>query len=73
MVEAFGVGFAVDSFDSLLRQAGQSRVDMKLLVAAGLVKERQQGGYYDDPTTSPVARRVMTNGITVPAALPANA
>ena len=47
MVEAFGLGFAVDSFDSLLRQAGQSRVDMKLLVAAGLVKERQQGGYYD--------------------------
>lgn len=47
MAEAFGLGLAVNSFDSLIRQAGQSRVDMKLLVAAGLAKERQQGGYYD--------------------------
>lgn len=47
MVEAFGIGFAVDSYDSLIRQAGLSKVDVKLLAAAGLVKESQRGGYYD--------------------------
>jgi DNA primase len=47
MVEAFGLGLAVDSYDSLIRQAGLSKVDLKLLLAAGLVKESPRGGYYD--------------------------
>jgi len=47
MVEAFGIGLAVDSFDALLRQASLARIDPAVLVAAGLVKERAGGGYYD--------------------------
>jgi len=45
--EAFGLGLAVDSFDSLIRQAGAAKVDLKLLLAAGLAKESPRGGYYD--------------------------
>jgi DNA primase len=45
--QSFGLGYAVDSYDSLIRQASSSNVDMKLLVGAGLVKERSGGGYYD--------------------------
>jgi len=47
MAETFGIGLAVDSFDAMIRQAGISRVDLQLLVAAGLIRERTQGGYYD--------------------------
>jgi len=47
MAQAFGLGLAVDSFDSLIRQAGAARMDVKLLVAAGLAKESARGGYYD--------------------------
>jgi len=47
MVNVFNVGLAVDSFDSLIRQAALSKIDVKLLLAAGLVKENQRGGYYD--------------------------
>lgn len=47
MAEAFGLGLSVDSFDSLLRHAQQAGVDPRLLAAAGLIKERQGGGYYD--------------------------
>jgi len=47
MGEAFGLGLAVDSYDSLIRQANASKVDLRLLVAAGLVKESARGGYYD--------------------------
>lgn len=45
--ETFGLGLAVDSFDSLVRQAGRDRIDLKLLLAAGLVKSNSRGGYYD--------------------------
>lgn len=47
MVETFGLGLAVDSFDSLIRQAGGSKVSPNLLLAAGLAKESSRGGYYD--------------------------
>lgn len=47
VAEEFGIGLAVDSFDALIRRAGQTGIDPKLLQAAGLVKERQSGGYYD--------------------------
>jgi DNA primase len=46
-VEAFGLGWAVDSFDSLIRAAGTAKVDVKLLAAAGLVREKAAGGWYD--------------------------
>lgn len=47
MVSAFGIGLAVDSFDALIRQAGLARMDPRLLVSAGLIKEKAGGGYYD--------------------------
>ncbi|NLX13038.1 MAG: DNA primase [Phycisphaerales bacterium] len=46
-VGAFGLGLAVDSFDSLLRQAQQAKIDLQLLLSAGLIKARTNGGYYD--------------------------
>lgn len=46
-VKAFGLGLAVDSFDSLLRQAQQAKIDIQWLLAAGLIKARPNGGYYD--------------------------
>jgi len=45
--EGFGLGFAVNSFDSLIRQASVAKIEIKLLIAAGLVKEKAAGGYYD--------------------------
>jgi len=45
--KSFGVGYAVDSYDSLIREASTSRMDLKLLSTAGLIKERASGGYYD--------------------------
>ncbi|UCD29224.1 MAG: DNA primase [Planctomycetota bacterium] len=45
--ESFGIGWAVDSYDSLIRQASEANLELKLLLAAGLVKERPSGGYYD--------------------------
>ncbi len=62
MVEAFGVGLAVDSYDSLLRQADLSGIDHKLLLAAGLVKESQRGGYYDTFRNRLMFPIVDTNG-----------
>jgi DNA primase len=47
MAEAFGLGLAVDSFEALVQRATASRIDVKLLAAAGVIKERQSGGYYD--------------------------
>jgi len=47
MADAFGLGLAVDSYDSLIRHADESKADLRLLAAAGLVKESQGGGHYD--------------------------
>ncbi len=44
---SFQLGLATDSFDGLLRQANLSKVDVTILAAAGLVKERAGGGCYD--------------------------
>jgi len=46
----FGLGLATDSFDGLLELARNAKIDPKLPLAAGLLKERSQGGvggYYD--------------------------
>jgi DNA primase len=47
MAVAFGIGLSVNSFDALIRQAGLAKIDLKILVAAGLIKEKPDGGYYD--------------------------
>ncbi len=45
--ESFHLGLALDSYDALLRAAKNSKVDVKLLDAAGLIKARTGGGNYD--------------------------
>src|SRR5262249_13719096 len=44
---SFQIGLAPDGYEGLIKQAGSSKVDLRLLSAAGLVKERTTGGYYD--------------------------
>lgn len=41
--EAWGLGFALDSWDSLLLRAAKNGIDEKLLRAAGLVREGSRG------------------------------
>lgn len=72
MVEAFGLGLAVDSYDALLRQARTAKLDLKVLAAAGLLKERQGGGYYDTfrhrlmfPIADPAGRIIGFGGRTL--------
>ncbi|GMU21900.1 MAG: hypothetical protein AMXMBFR13_19880 [Phycisphaerae bacterium] len=72
MVKAFGLGLAVNSFDALIRQAGPARMDLKLLVAAGLIKEKPGGGYYDTfrhrlmfPIADPSGRLIGFGGRTL--------
>lgn len=45
--ETFGIGFAPDSWDFLLRQLGDNDEMRRLLASAGLIIERDNGGYYD--------------------------
>jgi len=48
MVETFGLGFALDSFDGLVTKARSAGMALPLLEAAGLIKARERGGgYYD--------------------------
>lgn len=72
MVESFGLGLAVDSFDSLLRRAASSGIETRLLAAAGLIKAREAGGYYDTfrhrlmfPITDALGRCVGFGGRTM--------
>src|SRR5690606_3221526 len=46
MAQQFGIGLSINSYDALIRKAGTARMNMKVLLAAGLVKERAHGGYY---------------------------
>ncbi len=47
-IDRFGLGFAPDSWDALLRAAGRERIDRTLLIAAGLASKREDGsGCYD--------------------------
>jgi len=43
----FGLGLSADSFDALIRQAATANIDVKLLMAAGLIKQSPRGSYYD--------------------------
>lgn len=47
MVERFELGAAPDRFDGLLRYAASKNISNDGLLAAGLLKERESGGYYD--------------------------
>lgn len=47
MVERFQLGFAPDSYDSLLAAASRAGIADRVLLAVGLVRERTNGGCYD--------------------------
>ena len=46
-VKTFGVGFAPDSWDFLLRRFGETDEMHRALKSAGLIVQRDNGGYYD--------------------------
>jgi DNA primase len=43
----FGIGFAPDEWDGLLKRFGADEASARRLAAAGLAIERDQGGFYD--------------------------
>jgi DNA primase len=45
--EEFGLGYALDGFEALLRLGRQSGYSEAVLVAAGLIRPSQRGGYHD--------------------------
>ncbi|MGI9253177.1 MAG: DNA primase, partial [Thermomicrobiales bacterium] len=47
MIARFGLGFAPDAWDTLLRHLAQRGIDPALAHEAGLLQERENGGYYD--------------------------
>ncbi len=47
MVEEFGLGLAPDRWDGLLLTAQRMGVDPRAFAEAGLLKQRDDGGYYD--------------------------
>lgn len=47
MIEAFGLGFAPDSWDALLNFMASRDIPAELVAEAGLATERDSGGYYD--------------------------
>jgi DNA primase len=47
MIEAFGLGFAPDSWDTLLTFMASRDIPAELVAEAGLATERDSGGYYD--------------------------
>ncbi len=47
ILEAFGYGYAPDSWDSLISYLASRSVDMSTMADCGLVSERDNGGYYD--------------------------
>jgi len=46
-VQRFGIGYAPGGWDYLLRQFGDEDEVQRQLMAAGLIAERDRGGYYD--------------------------
>ncbi len=44
---AFGIGFAPDQWDGLLKHLGKDEAAIQRLATAGLLIERDQGGFYD--------------------------
>ncbi len=46
-IDHFGLGFAPDSWDSLVGQLDRARVDRKVSTSAGLIMEGRSKGHYD--------------------------
>lgn len=46
-VEQFGIGLTLDRADILIEEARRAKIEIQTLLAAGLIKERERGGYYD--------------------------
>lgn len=46
-IKFFQIGYASASWDEFLKFARTSALDDKILLEAGLIKEKQKGGYYD--------------------------
>jgi DNA primase len=46
-IERFRLGFAPNSWDYLLKQSAARGIDPRAMFDAGLVQERENGGYYD--------------------------
>ncbi len=46
-IEAFSLGYAPDSWDSLVGELRRNDVDLALAATAGLLKPSQRGGFYD--------------------------
>lgn len=46
-VKAFGLGYAPDSWDALLTAAQKEGIQTEDLLRAGLIRARDEGGYYD--------------------------
>ena len=46
-VKAFGLGYAPDSWDAMLTAAQKEGIEKEDLLRAGLIRVRDEGGYYD--------------------------
>lgn len=46
-IQKFGLGYAPDGWDNFLRYSAERKVTPQDLLDAGLVSERESGGYYD--------------------------
>ncbi len=47
IIQRFGLGYALDQWDALLRYLSSRGVDPTLAAEAGLLQQRDQGGWYD--------------------------
>lgn len=47
ILEAFGYGYAPESWDALINYFAERNVDVSTLAECGLISERENGGYYD--------------------------
>lgn len=72
LTERFGLGFAPASWDALQRMCGAVGMSLELLLAAGLVRPRDGGGYRDTfynrlmfPISDPSGRLVGFGGRTL--------
>lgn len=47
MIERFRLGYAIESWDALVRYLSSREIEPGLAVEAGLLQERESGGFYD--------------------------
>lgn len=46
-IKTFGLGYAPPGWDNLIKQAKNESLDLQLLLRAGLILQKEGGGYYD--------------------------